>query len=171
MHACELADALGMPRVIVPARAGVLSALGMLGAPRSRELVRSWIGDGRCDDALRTLAEEARALVGPDASTSTALDVRYVGQSHELTVASIDAFHDEHERRNGYARPDAPIEVVALRARARIDAHLDITGLPVDDRETPDGPAVIAEADCTVWVPDGWRARQGEAGALVLERR
>ena len=171
LHACALADALGMPRVIVPARAGVLSALGMLGAPRARELVRSWVGDGAFDDELRALADEARSLVGAGASTSTALDVRYAGQSHELTVESIDAFHDEHERRNGYARRDAPIEVVALRARARIDAELDITSLPVDDRETLDGPAVIAESDCTVWVPDGWRARQGEAGALVLERR
>jgi len=160
-----------MPRVIVPARAGVLSALGMLGAPRARELVRSWVGDGAFDDELRALADEARSLVGAGASTSTALDVRYAGQSHELTVESIDAFHDEHERRNGYARRDAPVEVVALRARARIDAELDITTLPVDDRETLDGPAVISESDCTVWVPDGWRARQGEAGALVLERR
>jgi len=145
--------------------------LGMLGAPRARELVRSWTGDGPCDDALRVLAEEARAVVGPGASTSTALDVRYVGQSHELTVPTIGAFHDEHQRRNGYARHDAPIEVVALRARARIDSTIDITGLPVDDRETPEGPAVIAEAECTVFVPDGWRSRQGEAGALVLERR
>ena len=171
LHACALADALGMQRVIVPARAGVLSALGMLGAPRARELVRSWTGEGSVDRALATLASEARALVGAVATTLTALDVRYVGQSHELTVESLDAFHDEHDRRNGYARPDAPVEIVALRARARIEPSLDITALPPIDRSTAIGPAVIAEPDCTIWVPEGWRARRGEASALVLERR
>jgi N-methylhydantoinase A/oxoprolinase/acetone carboxylase beta subunit len=59
---------------------------------------------------------------------------------------------------------------VAIRARARIDAPLDITSLPLLDREVAVGPAVIAEPDCTIWLPDGWRARHGEAGALVLER-
>jgi N-methylhydantoinase A/oxoprolinase/acetone carboxylase beta subunit len=171
LHACALADALGMTRVIVPARAGVLSALGMLGAARARELVRSWArGDANVDAALRSLADEARALVGRDAVTSTALDVRYAGQSHEITVASVDDFHDEHARRNGYARPNAPIEIVAIRARARIDAPLDVTALPALDREVAVGPAVIAEPDCTIWVADGWRAHRGEAGALVLER-
>jgi N-methylhydantoinase A/oxoprolinase/acetone carboxylase beta subunit len=169
LHACALADALGMTHVIVPARAGVLSAMGMLGAPRQRELVRSWRG-GDLDRALQLLADEARALVGPDAVTSTALDVRYAGQSHEITVESVDDFHDEHVRRNGYSRPGAPIEVVALRARARIDSPLDVTSLVSPDREVAVGPAVIVESDCTIWVPSGWRARHGDAGALVLER-
>jgi N-methylhydantoinase A/oxoprolinase/acetone carboxylase beta subunit len=169
LHACALADALGMPRVIVPARAGVLSGLGMLGAPRARELVRSWAG-GDLAGALRALADEARALVGRDAVTSTALDVRYTGQSHEITVGSVDEFHAEHVRRNGYSRPDAPVEIVAIRARARIDSPLDVTSLPAPSREVAVGPAVIAESDCTIWVADGWRARRGEAGALVLER-
>ena len=170
LHACALAEALGMTRVIVPARAGVLSALGLLGAPRARELVRSWPGSGDLDQALGALASEARALVGASAVTSTALDVRYEGQSHEITVSRLEDFHEEHARRNGYSRPDAPIEIIALRARARIDAPLDVTSLPVPAREIAVGPAVIAEADCTIWIPPGWRARRGEAGALVLER-
>jgi N-methylhydantoinase A/oxoprolinase/acetone carboxylase beta subunit len=169
LHACALADALGMSRVVVPARAGVLSALGMLGAPRARELVRSWAG-GDLDRALRALSDEARALVGRDAVVSTALDVRYTGQSHEITVDSLDDFHDEHASRNGYSRPDAPVEIVAVRARARIASPLDVTSLPVLSRDLAVGPAVIAESDCTIWVADGWRARLGEAGALVLER-
>jgi N-methylhydantoinase A len=169
LHACALADALGMTRVIVPARAGVLSGLGMLGAPRARELVRSWAG-GDVAGALLSLADEARALVGRDAVTSTALDVRYAGQSHEITVESVDDFHAEHVRRNGYSRPGAAVEIVALRARARIDSPLDVTSLPAPSREVAVGPAVIAESDCTIWVADGWRARHGEAGALVLER-
>src|SRR5690606_36424110 len=49
-----------------------------------------------------------------------AFDCRYAGQSHELTVASVEEFHVEHERRNGFARPDAPVEVIAVRAIASL---------------------------------------------------
>ena len=173
LHACELADALGMACVIVPARAGVLSAVGMLAAPRQRELVRSWPTPSSLsgfDVARAELASAAGALVGGDAQTSTALDVRYSGQSHELTVGSTDEFHDEHRRRNGYARPDAPVEVVALRATASIASPIGIGTLPPVARDGAAGPAVIAEVDCTIWVPDGWVATPGAAGALVLTR-
>ncbi len=175
LHACELAVALGVTTVIVPARAGVLSAVGVLAAPRQRELVRSWptptSTDG-LDDALRRLAEEARALVDPNADTSTFVDVRYAGQSHELTVPRVADFHDEHARRNGFARPDAAVEVVALRARARLDSPITVDDVPLPSRPRTDadGPAVIAEPDCTIWVAKGWHAREGVAGALVLER-
>ena len=173
LHACELADALGMACVIVPARAGVLSAVGMLAAPRQRELVRSWPTPSSLsglDVARAELASAAGALVGAAAQTSTALDVRYAGQSHELTVGSTDEFHDEHRRRNGYARPDAPVEVVALRATASIASPIGIGTLPPVARDGATGPAVIAEVDCTIWVPDGWVATPGAAGALVLTR-
>jgi N-methylhydantoinase A/oxoprolinase/acetone carboxylase beta subunit len=104
--------------------------------------------------------------------TSTYLDVRYAGQSHELTVERLSDFHQEHARRNGYARPDAPVEVVALRARARIDSVVTIGSLPAPSvaRSGASGPAVIAEPDCTIWLPEGWTARVGEAAALVIER-
>ena len=83
----------------------------------------------------------------------------------------LDDFHEEHTRRNGYARPDAPVEVVALRARARIESPVEVGALsPPSERKPADGPAVIAEPDCTIWVPSGWTARVGEAGALVIER-
>jgi N-methylhydantoinase A/oxoprolinase/acetone carboxylase beta subunit len=173
LHACELADALDMQCVIVPARAGVLSAVGLLAAPRQRELVRSWPTPSSLDglDSRRTeLAAAAAALVGAGARTSTALDVRYAGQSHELTVGSVDEFHDEHRRRNGYARPDAPVEVVAVRATGSIASSVGVGSLPSVARDGTGGPALIAEPDCTIWVPDGWIARPGQAGALVLTR-
>ncbi|RMH67595.1 MAG: hydantoinase/oxoprolinase family protein [Actinomyces sp.] len=171
LHACALAAELGIPRVIVPARAGVLSALGILTAPVQRTLVRSWPDpdDHEVADALAELAGRARELVGGDATVTSALDCRYRGQSHELTVADVAAFHAEHERRNGYARPDAPVEIVALRVTAARPAPLDVTDLPAPDRQGGRGPLVIAEPDCTIWVPRGWEARPGAAGALVLE--
>lgn len=179
LHACALADALGMRAVVVPARAGVLSAVGLLTAPRRRDLVRSWPTPGDrtgLDAALAALAGEAEALLGRgsgEPTITTALDCRYRGQSHELTVATVDAFHDEHRRRNGYARSGDPVEVVALRATATLPpqvAPADLPPPPAAEGEVA-GPAVVAEADCTIWVADGWVASPGADGARVLHRR
>ncbi len=177
LHACDLADELDMPCVIVPARAGVLSAVGILAAPRQVDIVRSWatpLDHAGLDAARNALAAEAvtQLMAGSelvaDLQGETFLDCRYAGQSHEIRVASVGAFHAEHQRRNGYARPDQPVEVVAIRARA--SASIQIDPLDAPDRETAVGPTVIAEPDCTIWVPDGWRADLGDAGALVLTR-
>jgi N-methylhydantoinase A/oxoprolinase/acetone carboxylase beta subunit len=178
LHACAIAGALGMRAVIVPPRAGVFSAVGLVCSPRQRELVRSWpapLEHGGVDAALDALAEQAAALVGPGSETADVeverlFDCRYAGQSHEITVVSPDAFPAEHERRNGFARPGAPVEVVALRVRARRPAPLTPDELPAVDRRPQRGPAVVAEADCTVWVPEGWRADPGPLGAWVLRR-
>ncbi len=175
LHACRLADALDMACVVVPARAGVLSAAGILGAPVQVDLVESWpepLAHEGLDGARRTLAERAVARLGVTGrpQTETWLDCRYAGQSHELRVASVRAFHEEHRRRNGYARPDAPVEVVAVRAVARVVSPVQVADLPVVDRAGAVGPAVLAEQDCTIWVPEGWRAESGAVGALVLRR-
>jgi N-methylhydantoinase A/oxoprolinase/acetone carboxylase beta subunit len=174
LHACALADELDMACVLVPARAGVLSALGILAAPRRVDLVRSWphpTDHEGLESALDRLATETVAALGdPTATTERRVDCRYAGQSHELTVASVGAFEDEHQRRNGYTRPGHPVEVVALRAAAWVDAPVSVIDLPVPNRAAADGPTVIAEADCTIWLPEGWRATLGEAGALVLRR-
>jgi len=177
LHACALAEALHMAAVIVPPRAGAFSAVGLLCSPRQRELVRSWPDpssrDG-LDAALAALGDDARAAVGGDAAgidIEFAVDCRYRGQSHELTVRSVEAFHAEHERRNGYARPEAPVEVVALRARGRRPAPLRPEQLPAVSRQRCTGPAVAAEPDCTVWIPDGWVAEPGPLGAWILTRR
>jgi N-methylhydantoinase A/oxoprolinase/acetone carboxylase beta subunit len=178
LHACAIAGALGMRAVIVPPRAGVFSAVGLVCSPRQRELVRSWpepLEHGGVDAELAVLAEEAAALVkegddSDDVEVERLVDCRYVGQSHELTVASPDAFPAEHERRNGFARPGAPVEVVALRARARRPAPLAPEELPAVERRPLHGPEIVAEPDCTVWVPDGWRADPGPLGAWVLRR-
>ena len=197
LHACALAEALDMAAVIVPPRAGVFSAVGLLCSPRQRELVRSWPDPAErkgLDEALAALGDEARAVVAgiggggavepgsesevpaggslePAIEVEFALDCRYRGQSHELSVPSIEAFHAEHERRNGYARPDTPVEVVALRARARRPAPLEPDELPLVTRERRDGPAVAVEPDCTVWVPEGWVAEPAAIGAWLLRRK
>lgn len=183
LHACSLADAMGMPVVVVPARAGVLSAVGLLMAPPRREVVRSRRHPGdlsTLDDDLEAVSRDARSRFRPSqpglssAVVMTSMDCRYVGQSHELTVGHVDGFHMEHEMRNGYARPDAPVEVVAVRATLTEEPALQLEDLPVPEHratfESVEGPRVIAERDCTIWLAEGWRASLGAVGALVLER-
>jgi len=158
----------------VPARAGVLSAVGLLTSPVQRDLVRSWptpLDHTMLADARRRLATEAAKLVGRDAATSTTVDCRYAGQSHELTVVSVAGFHEAHRQRNGFSRPDAPVEVVAIRATATVPSGFELADLPAPARTSAHGPIAIAEPDCTIWLPDGWVAEPGAAGALVLRRR
>jgi N-methylhydantoinase A/oxoprolinase/acetone carboxylase beta subunit len=172
LHACAIAEALDMRAVVVPPRAGALSAVGLLVTPRRRELVRSWPAplDHDVDDTLASLAAEVRGLVGAGAVAATALDCRYAGQSHTLTVADVREFHAEHERRNGFARPDAAVEIVACRAWAARPAAIEVGELPTPPRRAARGPCVIAEPDCTVWLPEGWTARPAALGAWILER-
>ncbi|HEV3402507.1 MAG TPA: hydantoinase/oxoprolinase family protein [Acidimicrobiales bacterium] len=177
LHACAVADGAGMAAVVVPPRAGVLSAVGLLCSPRQRDLVRSWPTPGDhagVDDALAELRDRAAGVVGggDDVDVTTSLDCRYAGQSHELTVAGIDDFAEEHRRRNGYSRPGAPVEVVALRARARTPPAVTVEDLgpPPTPRKATKGPTVIAEPDCTVWVPEGWSADVAPDGSWVLTR-
>lgn len=132
LHVCALADALGMQQAMVPAVAGVLSALGMLVAPRGRQLSRTLCGqldtqdEARLDSAFQQLADQGLSElreegVQADAVTCTrSLDLRYLGQSFSLNVpfSALDvvaeSFHQAHQRRFGH-RLDVPVEVVNLR--------------------------------------------------------
>jgi N-methylhydantoinase A/oxoprolinase/acetone carboxylase beta subunit len=179
LHACALADALGMPVAIIPPRAGVLSAVGLLAAAPTREVVRSRAHPSdlsTLDADVERVAADARALLrgSSPAAVTTSLDCRYAGQSHELTVGDLAGFHAEHRLRNGFARPDAPVEVVAVRATLAQDPVLRVADLPVPAHrasfEPVEGPRVIAEPDCTIWLAEGWAASAGAGGALLLER-
>jgi N-methylhydantoinase A len=136
LHACELAEGLGISRVLVPRWPGVLSALGMLVADVVRDathaLMRpagglSWLDLREHFAPLEfRLADDLRADgVAPSAITMQhALDMRYTGQSFELTVPVepdsdfLAAFHALHGRRYGYAHPDEGVEIVAVRVTA-----------------------------------------------------
>lgn len=164
-----------MRAVIIPPRAGVLSATGLLAAPRQLNLVRSWADPedhAGAESAASELAETARRALTGAAGTELAYDCRYEGQSHELTVARIADFEAEHERRNGFARRGTPVEVIALRAAAWLPSPVDLAALPdLGTRSgTRRGPTAIAEADCTIWVGDGWTAEVGGGGAWILTR-
>ena len=173
LHACAIAEALDMAAVIVPPRAGVLSAAGIVTAPRQHDVVRSWptpLDHSGLQARLDELASEAGTHHAGEVTTS--VDCRYAGQSHELTVDEPATFHEEHARRNGFARHDAPVDVVALRIRVTKPAPLDLADLPdPGGRSAVAGPAVIPEPDSTVWIPAGWEARVHDSGAWVVTRR
>jgi len=132
LHVCALAEALEMREALVPVHAGVLSALGMLVAPRSRQLSQT-INQllQQCDanllESLYTpLIAQGRHELLAEGVTEDALqilrsvDVRYQGQSYYLNVPwqgseqTARAFHDLHEQRYGHAL-DNPLEIVNVR--------------------------------------------------------
>ena len=136
LHACELADSLQIPRVLIPPTPGVLSALGMLVAVPTKTYSRTVMVslDARagttlkaCFDELSAQAYRDMAVDGYDSAElqlTAAIDMRYAGQSHELTIAIDDddepaaLFHAAHDQRYGYHQPDAAIELVTVRLTA-----------------------------------------------------
>ena len=137
MHACELADALGMRRVLVPRHPGVLSAWGALSAELRRDYVQTVRLESPASPLLirrlRPLVARARReLRGEGArgrvTLTATLDVRYRGQSYEiaipLTAGYRAAFHAAHRTRYGYADESRPVEVVNLRLTASLASRV-----------------------------------------------
>jgi len=180
LHACELAASIGVSTVLVPAAAGVLSAVGLLISPRRRDAVRSWATPtehGGIDAALAELTSQLSSELHGDVDdvvVTTALDCRYAGQSHELRVPDVAAFHAEHRRRNGYDRPDDVVEVTALRVAVEQPAPADIESVLAGwIGRWPArlvGPRVEVREECTIWIPEGWSGTEGPLGTLVLHR-
>jgi N-methylhydantoinase A/oxoprolinase/acetone carboxylase beta subunit len=124
LHACEIADELGIETVLVPEHAGALSALGMLLADRIRDHAQGVLNRKDFEREFLRLERAARKDL-PGAALIRSADIRYVGQSYELTVPWISAdpgapFHHEHARVYGYSNPDRAIEIVAIRVRAKL---------------------------------------------------
>ena len=123
LHACEMAEELGMRTVLVPAQAGALSALGMLLADHVRDYAAGVLNREDPEEQFRVLEQRARRE-NRGAKLTRSADVRYAGQSYELNVPWVAGdpgkpFHREHQRIYGYADPARPVEVVTVRVRAR----------------------------------------------------
>src|SRR5947207_4084308 len=157
LHACALAEELGMEAVLVPTAAGVLSALGLAAGDERRDRVVSHV---------RPLAEVSG--LPPEGEA----DLRYRGQSFELTVPVqpdlSGAFHREHAERYGYADELREIELVAVRTADVVPGpHVD---LQVTSCYKVMGPELVALPGATCWVPDGWSGETNSDGTLVLSR-
>ncbi len=214
LHAAELTQKLQAARAVIPPDPGLLSAYGMLAAAVTREASRTVLISTTDEDhgsrvqatldALTTQARSALLTEGvPDEAVdvTTWVDARYEGQSFELRVASEDwqaTFHQAHEERYGYARPETPLEAVTLRAVASApgpplevelleasdappeatSATVHVGGRSVEAAQVErprlraghevKGPAIITEYSATTWVPEGWTARVDQLGNLIL---
>ena len=133
LHAVDLARGLGIPHVLVPPLASTLSAFGMLAADTAKDYTRTVMLPGTTPAAelarlLDPLAQRARSELAEegipeaDICLEPGLDLRYRGQSYELSVPFRETFLDDfqriHQSNYGYANSAAPVEIVNLRLRA-----------------------------------------------------
>lgn len=141
LHVCALANALGMKKALIPVHAGVLSALGMLVAPQSRQLSRTLTGlieafePGYLQQQFQNLVQEgSNALLNEgvteqDISNEKSMDLRYLGQSYTLNLKwpetnrqqieqqiedIVQDFHAAHRHRYGHGLSE-PVELVNVR--------------------------------------------------------
>jgi len=172
LHACALAEELGVARILVPVNPGVLSAAGLLAAPVEHEVstalpraahefalaeIREVLGelDARCGALM------AQENVSPaDVTRHYFADVCYAGQAYHLEVpfapdaaapfaALAQSFNAAHDRTYGFA-PDAPVRLVNLRAVQR---------------------AAVAIEPPEPWAPAGRSALRRQAKILLPEHK
>jgi len=158
LHACALAEELEIGTVLVPAAAGVLSALGLVASDERRDSVRSYV---------MPLVEAGELPAEGEA------DLRYVGQSFELTVPLggdlAEEFHAAHEERYGYADRARQLELVAVRT-AEVRPGPGVILPPGEPLEVA-GPNVLELDGATCWIPPGWvGVRDGTDSTLRLTR-
>lgn len=136
LHVCALADALSMAEAMVPVHAGVLSALGMLVAPRARQLSQSYSGlvndinEHEIHDIFNELTKKGKLALREEGLTddeiyvAPSVDVRYKGQSYTLNIPwlgkqkTMDSFHFSHEERYGH-RLEQAVEIVTARVKVQ----------------------------------------------------
>ncbi|MEP7343706.1 MAG: hydantoinase/oxoprolinase family protein [Gemmatimonadaceae bacterium] len=196
LHACGLADALGMTRILVPPHAGVLSALGLAVAPARRSAMRSVMREtpDLSDEGLRRMVGELAASSGmaPGRRLVPVARMRFRGQGHELEIAfdpadSVEAlvrhFAVRHQARYGFVLPAAP-QVVSVRTTVSDDARplalvrSQGTGWDAATGEDDGGPSdakvsgrqAIALPDATLLVSAGWTARALPLGGWLVDR-
>lgn len=159
LHACALAEALGMQEILLPRYPGVLSALGLLMADVSYDTAKALLckADSLVSDVspLQAVKESLTPQiqqvldVGDEATNLrfvARLDMRYEGQSYEIEVPlalpisrssverSIDHYHERHQQRYGYRVEDRAVEVVTFRLQGSLPGVKP--ALPREDRAT-----------------------------------
>jgi len=151
LHACELAQALGIPRVMVPAMPGALSAFGILVSDVVKDYSRTvlWRVSGKVpvaqlEEEFAQLSRSSQGDFRAEGWTGAiheqrSVDLRYRGQGYELNIplkrSLLADFHDAHAQRYGYSHPDREVELVTLRLRATVkspQARIATEHSPVD---------------------------------------
>lgn len=197
LHACGLAEQLGMTKILVPPFAGVLSAVGLALAPERREGLASYLV--QCDvlesshlaSALKSLIDELRGSDGELLEPRSWVRARYVGQGYELEVpvSATDTgaeiatkFSAMHNQRVGFVL-DRAVECVSLRASlvgdrwpvkfARTVGNAADLAQDVDDGRMMErsitGPFTVRLPDATMHIKTGWTAHALPIGGWMME--
>ena len=167
LHACEAAERLDIPRVLVPSSPGVLCALGLLLADVAVDYSQSVMLLARADhiDGLAARRQNLLQLAGTDLQQegmgedemlfAVSLDMRYKGQAYELNIPFssrvVEDFHEAHRTTYGHALPDRDVEIVNIRVQGtglvqkpafeRTEPH-ESAALPFSEIESPLGGAI-----------------------------
>ncbi|MDH5216682.1 MAG: hydantoinase/oxoprolinase family protein, partial [Gammaproteobacteria bacterium] len=195
LHVCELAQILGLRQALVPVHGGVLSALGMVVSPQSREFSRTVAnslqkeggesGDEDYEHIFKALELQGQqALLAENIplvaiSLERLADLRYRGQSYTITIpwhdmsSCIDEFHATHQQRFGH-NFDEGVELVNLRVK--VSGPRPEISLPVIACTTPASSDGISHMygpgmDAQVYSRESLCATQEIAGpALITEK-
>jgi N-methylhydantoinase A len=196
MHACSIAEQMGVERILIPRHPGVTSALGLLLSDVRHDLRRTWIRRSSNIDpadfeaALGDLVREAydvleeSGFAADDATVAFELDVRYSGQAYELTVPlaqpvygalddSVALFHQEHEKIYGHSSPVEEVEVVTLRAHAGVASSSPAWDFTDDDAGSRQGTRDVWSASGPVpyrVIPRSALSQQEYEGPLIVEQ-
>jgi N-methylhydantoinase A len=144
MFACEVAEQLEIEKIVVPPAAGLLSSLGLLLAEPLHDSVKTILKNAEnvdhreLEEAFRKMEARSRALLRiegvkeKDVSYQRLVDVRYEGQSYELSIPlqrgivtksvvryAVRDFHRRHQTQYGYSQPGRPVEIVNVRSYCR----------------------------------------------------
>jgi N-methylhydantoinase A len=181
-HVAEVAELLGSDCVLVPADAGVVSALGCLAAPETAAAEQALdLVLGQADWAALMAAVQSIALqAAGQADIAWSLEAVYQGQSAALEIpfhpegddvaALAQRFDRMHERVRGHAFARA---VSLLRLRGQWTTRPAVLQHALPDRAEADaagrsGPASLFTETTSLWIPPGWQCRASASGGLRL---
>ena len=186
VHGYRIAQALGSPRLIVPLGAGIMSTLGFLTAPTAFDFVRPWrvelnaVDWARADELLSQMAAEGKALLLasgiPEAEITVEreVDMRYVGQGHEIPVHLSHGVSDpatrlielnaafERAYRQLYGRPGPPVPQEVLNWRVTVSGPKPQVRLRIEGA----ADAVVLKGKRQAYFPE----LEGYAEVPVLNR-
>ncbi len=187
MHACALAEELGISSIVIPPHPGVLSAAGLLGAPVEHEIAAAFptplakLDETSMAKALRDLDTRCGALMAEEGVNDTEVrhfaDVCYIGQSYHLEVPLTgdiyDAFLKAHARVYGHAT-QVPAKIVNLRTvhRSRTGTVAAGTTEHKQPRPTTTRPIRVASGtvQAAIWHRDTFTEKTTIPGPAIVEQ-
>ena len=193
LHACAVADALDIRKVVVPQMPGLFSSFGLLLAPQIAESRRSVVDNWRSEIESEILRLEGK-FNDETKIIKLALSMRYVGQSHNLLIpiqlsdseSTIQAaFVSEHKSRFGFVHKQRDVCVVGISVRIEVPAKIRDYKFEIGRCSVPKwfisreeirdvpirGPLGVSLFDTTLWIPENWSIVQGYEGTLILSRQ